>query len=104
MGELLSIKVSIANRTYPLRITHEEQEKVLQAAENINKRIKDFEDNYAVKDKQDLLAMSALQFASEALGATKQDKSSNTEQESVEQIEFLTLLIDEYLSQENSSK
>lgn len=75
MGELLSIKVSIANRTYPLRITHEEQEKVLQAAENINKRIKDFEDNYAVKDKQDLLAMSALQFASEAMGASKQEKS-----------------------------
>ena len=67
MGELLSVKVSIANRSYPLRITREEQEKVMRAAENINKRIKDFEDNYAVKDKQDLLAMCALQFASEAI-------------------------------------
>ena len=105
MGELLSIKVSIANRTYPLRITHEEQEKVLQAAENINKRIKDFEDNYAVKDKQDLLAMSALQFASEAMGATKQQENkSNSDQETIEQIEYLTLLVDEYLAQQNSSR
>ena len=104
MGELLSLKVSIANRTYPLRITHEKQEKILQAAENINKRIKDFEDNYAVKDKQDLLAMSALQFASEALGAPKHDKTSNSDQEAIEQIEYLTLLVDEYLAQENSSK
>ena len=76
MGELLSIKVSVANRSYPLRITQEEHEKVLLAAENINKRIKEFEDNYAVKDKQDLLAMSALQFAIEATGASKKDKKN----------------------------
>jgi cell division protein ZapA (FtsZ GTPase activity inhibitor) len=104
MGELLSIKVSIANRTYPLRITHEEQEKVLQAAENINKRIKDFEDNYAVKDKQDLLAMSALQFASEALGAPKQENKNNSDTEVKDQIEYLTLLVDEYLAQDNSAQ
>ncbi len=104
MGELLSLKVSIANRTYPLRITQDEQEKVLQAAENINKRIKDFEDNYAVKDKQDLLAMSALQFASEALGAPKHDKKSTSDQEAIDQIDYLTLLVDEYLAQDHSSK
>ncbi len=102
MGELLSIKVSIANRTYPLRITHDEQEKVMQAAENINKRIKDFEENYAVKDKQDLLAMSALQFASEAIAAPKQDKKHNSTREVKDQIDYLTLLVDEYLAKENS--
>ena len=71
MGELLSVKVSIANRNYPLRISGDEQEKVMSAAENINNRIREFEDNYAVKDKQDLLAMCALQFASEAMGSKK---------------------------------
>ena len=102
MGELLSIKVSIANRTYPLRITHEEQEKVLQAAENINKRIKDFEDNYAVKDKQDLLAMCALQFASEAMGS-KHSTSDHSKKDIQENISALNLMIDEYLEKENSS-
>lgn len=102
MGELLSVKVSIANRNYPLRITGEEQEKVMRAAENINKRIKDFEDNYAVKDKQDLLAMCALQFASEAVGA-KQNTSESSKTEIQDNIATLGLMIDEYLEKENST-
>ena len=102
MGELLSVKVSIANRNYPLRITGEEQEKVLRAAENINKRIKDLEENYAVKDKQDLLAMCALQFASEALGS-KHSISENSKKEIQENISYLHQMIDEYLEQEETS-
>ncbi len=102
MGEYLSIKVSIANRNYPLRITQEENERVMQAAENINKRIKEFEDNYAVKDKQDLLAMCALQFASEALGQQKKEGGSSS-REMEDKIEFLSLLIDEYLEKETNS-
>ena len=71
MSELNSVKVSIGNRTYPLRVSKEEEEKVQQAAQAINKRLKEFEDSYAVKDKQDLLAMCALQFATEAMGHHK---------------------------------
>ncbi|HRH67424.1 MAG TPA: cell division protein ZapA [Bacteroidia bacterium] len=103
MGEYLSIKVSIANRTYPLRITREEHDRVMNAAENINKRIKDFEENYAVKDKQDLLAMCALQFASEAAGQHKQE-NKDEQNEVRENIHYLTLLIDEYLAKEDHSK
>ena len=102
MGELLSVKVSIANRNYPLRVNKDEQEKVLSAAENINKRIKEFEDNYAVKDKQDLLAMCALQFASEAMGS-KQGSAENSRKEILESISSLNLIIDEYLEKETSS-
>ena len=102
MGELLSVKVSIANRNYPLRITGEEQEKVTRAAENINNRIREFEDNYAVKDKQDLLAMCALQFASEAVGS-KQNSVDQIKNETQENISYLNMLIDEYLQKEDSS-
>ena len=101
MGELLSVKVSIANRNYPLRLTSEEQEKVLRAAENINKRMKELEDVYAVKDKQDLLAMCALQFASEALGAKQ--NTGESDKEILENISSLDLLIDRYLEKENST-
>ena len=103
MGEYLSIKVSIANRTYPLRITREEHERVMTAAETINKRIKDFEENYAVKDKQDLLAMCALQFASESMGQHKQENKDD-EKEVHEYIQYLTLMIDEYLAKEDHSQ
>ena len=97
MSDLNSVKVSIGNRTYPLRVNREEEEKVLQAAQSINKRLKEFEDSYAVKDKQDLLAMCALQFATETLNQHKQEKK-NTGEEVNEQIDRLSLLIDEYLS------
>jgi len=104
MGELLSVKVSIANRTYPLRITKEEEEKVIQAAQSVNKCIKEFEDNYAVKDKQDLLAMSALQFASEAMGHPKKGpKQQDNSQHLNEEIDRLSSVIDSYLEDEKHS-
>ena len=97
MGELNSVKVSIGNRSYPLKITKEEEEKVLQAAQAINKKLKEFEENYAVKDKQDLLAMCALQFATEAINHAK---SEGNNEKAVEQIDYLSLLIDDYLASE----
>ena len=96
MGELLSVKVSIANRNYPLRITKEEQEKVTRAAENINKHIREIEENYAVKDKQDLLAMCALQISSEAMGSSK-NSIEQIKNESQEKISYLNSLIEDYL-------
>lgn len=59
----LSIKVIVAGRNYPLTIDESEKESVELAAEDINKRIQFLKDNYAVKDVQDLLAMTALQVA-----------------------------------------
>ncbi len=60
----LSLKVVIGGRTYPLSVSESEEQKVLKAAEDINKAVKLLQKNYAVKDMQDLLAMTALQLAS----------------------------------------
>ena len=62
MGEL-SIKIKIANRVYPLTVDASEEEGIRNAAEKINQSIGDFERFYAVKDKQDLIAMAALKVA-----------------------------------------
>lgn len=62
MGKL-SLKVVVAGRTYPLTLNEGEEDKVLKAAADINKAIKTLQDSYAVKDMQDLLAMTALQLA-----------------------------------------
>jgi len=64
MNEKLKIKVNIADRVYPLTVKFDEEEGVRKAVKNINELIKKFEQSYAVRDKQDVLAMSALQFAS----------------------------------------
>ena len=54
---VVSLKVVIAGRTYPLNVSEEEQGKVLKAAEDINKAFDLLRTNYAVKDPQDLLAI-----------------------------------------------
>lgn len=70
----LSLKIVVAGRTYPLSVNENEEQRVLKAAEDINKSIKLLQQNYAVRDMQDLLAMTALQLAS------KGDKGTATEQ------------------------
>lgn len=62
----LSLKVVVAGRTYPLSVDESEEQRVLKSASDINKAIKLLQDNYAVKDMQDLLAMTALQLASKS--------------------------------------
>ncbi len=69
--EKVSLKVIIAGRTYPLTIKKEEESAILQAAEKINSNIKKLQGSYAVKDMQDLLAMTTLQFAVQANSESK---------------------------------
>jgi len=78
----VSLKVVVAGRTYPLSVKESEQESILQAAKEINENIKVLRDNYAVKDMQDLLAMSALQIATKAKqnpGQTSEVSDDNSE-------------------------
>lgn len=65
--EELSIKIKIANRIYPLTIEVNEEERIRKAADKINTSIIEYEKLYAVHDKQDLLAMVALQLATDNL-------------------------------------
>ena len=64
MSDKLKIKLSIADRVYPLTIDPAQEEGLRKAAKTIEQLAKKFEQNYAVRDKQDVLAMCALQFAS----------------------------------------
>ena len=77
---------------------------MLKSAEVVNKRIREFEEAYAVKDKQDLLAMAALHYANESMGLDKPEKSELLVKEMADQVEYLTALVDEYLAKENPSR
>ncbi|AIY13570.1 MULTISPECIES: cell division protein ZapA [Cellulophaga] len=98
MAEKLKIKLSIADRVYPLTIDPSQEEGLRKAAKNIEQLAKNFESNYAVRDKQDVLAMCALQFA------------SKIEQRSIEQMEDTTEVtaklkaLDELVSEKLSVK
>lgn len=76
MGEL-STTVTIAGRTYPLTIKKEDEASLREAARLINERVKEYEDNYSVRDKQDLLAMCALQLATQNMKLEKRPPSED---------------------------
>ncbi|HLT48899.1 cell division protein ZapA [Aequorivita nionensis] len=96
MAEPLKIKLSIADRVYPLTINPSQEEGLRLASKKIEEMIKKFEQSYAVRDKQDVLAMCALQFAAQV--EQKQiDKSSDT-QETEEKLRALDRLLQEQLS------
>ena len=77
MKEKLKIKLSIADRVYPLTVDMSQEEGLRSASKKIDTMIKQFEENYAVRDKQDVLAMCALQFASQ-IEQTQIDTSTDT--------------------------
>lgn len=92
MGEI-SIKINIADRVYPLRVETEEEEIIRHAAKLINEKIKELQDNYAVRDKQDLLSMCVLQYATGMIKAERK-VSQNEEGLEVQIHELDTLLSD----------
>lgn len=60
----LKVKINIAGRFYPLTINADEEEAVRLGGKEINRLMQEFEDRYAVTDKQDAISMVALQMAS----------------------------------------
>ncbi len=96
LADKLKIKISIADRVYPLTIDPSREEGLRKAAKSIEVMMKQLEQSYAVRDKQDLLAMCALQFAAKSEQITIDD-SADVEQ-AKEQLNVLNLLLDKQLS------
>ncbi|MFI0490418.1 cell division protein ZapA [Flavobacterium sp.] len=95
MDEKLKIKISIADRVYPLTVELSQEEGLRSASKKIDAMIKQFEENYAVRDKQDVLAMCALQFASQS--EQKQIDNTIDDVTTIERIKKINTLLDQYL-------
>ncbi|SNR32241.1 cell division protein ZapA [Lutibacter agarilyticus] len=97
MAESLKIKVTIAGRVYPIKVNSiNEEEGMRKAAKNINDLVTKFEKNYAVSDKQDVLAMCALQFASLIeINAINKDQDIS---EATKKMNKLCAIIDEHIN------
>ena len=96
MSDQLKIKLSIADRVYPLTINPSQEEGLRLATKKIEEMIKRFEKSYAVRDKQDVLAMCALQFAAQV--EQKQIDKTNDKQEMEDKLEALNQLLQKHLS------
>ena len=77
----LSIKINIANRTYPMTIARESEENVRKSVKKIEERLKFYEKNYAIKDRQDLLAMCLIEVATKLESLNDNLQGSNFEVE-----------------------
>ena len=95
MGEI-SIKINIADRVYPLKVSMEEEEVIRRAAKLINDRIKEYQDTYAVRDKQDLLSMCALHYATTTINNEKSIVREHTQV--AEQVSKLDQLLADFFS------
>ena len=63
MSDYIKIKLNIGDRLYPLTIERSQEIFFRDAVKKIESSFKKLEENYSVRDKQDLLAMTCIQFA-----------------------------------------
>ena len=96
MSELLKIKLTIADRVYPLSVTPDQEEALRASAKKIEAMIKQLEQSYAVRDKQDVLAMCALQYATQIEQQRHNEKESTAVDTAT--LEHLNTMIEEHMS------
>ena len=95
MSKKLKIKLTVADRVYPLTISPDQEASLRVSAKKIDEMTKQLEDNYAVRDKQDVLAMCALQYAAQL---ENQLENNSTKDKPSNKINELIELIDLHLS------
>ncbi|MEE3085943.1 MAG: cell division protein ZapA [Bacteroidota bacterium] len=92
MSEKIKIKLTVADRVYPLTISPDQEASLRVSAKKIDEMTKQLEENYAVRDKQDVLAMCALQYAAQLENQLEnnsmKDKPSNKINELIELIDL----------------
>lgn len=86
--ETVNMTVTIADRSYPLKVLKSEEEKISKAAKLVNERVSEYRQNYEGKDKQDYLAMCLLNFAVENLNTeTEKQQSYRLLEDKISEIE-----------------
>ena len=75
----LSITVVIADRPYKLKVDRNEEEGLRKAAKVIEEQMEKYATYFQFKDKQDLLAMVALQFSASTIDLEEQVKYRDNE-------------------------
>lgn len=88
-----SIQISIADRSYQLRIPVADEEKIRAATKIINEKIDLYKKRYANRDTQDALSMALLQFVIRLIEAEQREEAIRM----VEDLNNLDTLLDDYI-------
>ena len=96
MVDILSIKIKIGDREYPMKVKPEDEQRVRSAGKQINEKLKAYREQFGIDDKQDLLSMVAFDCLVEKM--TTEEKANDLNQVAKTQISQLETLIDKALS------
>lgn len=97
MSDNIKIKLNVADRVYPLTISPDQEASLRASAKKIEMMTKQLENNYAVRDKQDVLAMCALQYAAQLENQLENKKMESEPSKKVnELIEIIELHLSTY--------
>ncbi len=95
MSELIPVNIIIGDRTYPVRIESQDEEKLRKTVKMINDKILEFKTSFAGRDIQDFIAMVLIWFA---LEQNKYGSEKIKLQETCEKLSELEAMIDKNLS------
>ncbi|MFY0624974.1 MAG: cell division protein ZapA [Reichenbachiella sp.] len=87
----LSIKIKIGNREYPMKVAANEEAKIREAGKKINEKLRSYQEQFGIDDKQDLLAMVAIDSYVQKTHAPQHQQT--TDDAAMDQIEKLNRLI-----------
>jgi len=80
--DVLSIKIKISDREYPMKVKVEDEVKIRQAAKLINEKLKKYREQFGIDDRQDLLAMVAFDCMIESMEQNIMNKEDSQQIES----------------------
>ncbi len=87
--QLIPINITVADRSYRLKIALEDEEMVRSTIKKLNEKILDYKTNFAGKDMQDYVSMVLLWYATEQQKPTPEQISETGSKEKLNKIEHL---------------
>lgn len=95
MAQLIPVNITIADRSFRLKIQPEDEEIVRKTIKTINEKIIEYKTNFVGKDMQDYVSMVLLWFATEQQKPTPEQ---TLQTESLEKLNRIEDMLDKVLA------
>lgn len=92
---IISIKIRIGDRDYPMKIDETEEEAIRAAGRKLVDKLKVIKEQYNIEDKQDILAIAAFDSLLELL--KRENAINQSETKLIDKITYLNSLISKSL-------
>jgi cell division protein ZapA (FtsZ GTPase activity inhibitor) len=87
MEDLIPISITIADRTYRIKVAPKDEEMVRKTIKFLNDKVLEFKSNFAGKDMQDYVSMVMAWYATQPQATIAENLAQDTLQEELDRIE-----------------